>query len=332
MVQHFFIRGFAVAGIILLFPAIYAQDHNVKNYTRELNIKFTSSELKTIDKGVELLKEADKKLNAAQKMYEDLTDLEKKEGLSDGYVKAFSSLIEASDLYYQGHMLIYDMFKTKCEEFWITMRKVQHYAAGVEKGKYYEGQARKNLAVARQRREQASVNEKFKYALLKLKEAYELEETTIRDQGRALQVYVDYPVEYNYGWDNDITLEEITELFRNPAIKEPPEDIFATVDTTIVVEPKLMGEIIFKVQIAAHTVPLTEEYLRTIYKGSMKIDMIYEEEWYKYSIGRFKTFEEANKTLEECKVRKAFIVAYQGKKKLTIKEAAALLGMQNQYQ
>ena len=87
-------------------------------------------------------------------------------------------------------------------------------------------------------------------------------------------------------------------------------------------------EIIFKVQIAAHTVPLTEEYLRTIYLGGMQIDMIYEEEWYKYSIGRYKTLEEATETLEICNVKKAFIIAYQEGKKLTIQEALERMALQ----
>ena len=323
-------RGYATLyTLFIMVVATGAQEYDAAKYTKELNIKFSSSDIKAIEKGVQTLKDADILFNEANTMYGQLPELEKKEGLSDDYKKAFDKLMEASNTYHLGHMMIYDLFKEKCGEFWDKMKKVQHYAAGVEKGKYYEGQARKNLAFAKQRRDQALINEKFTYALIRMKEAFELEETTIQDEGRALQVYVDYPVEYNYGWEGDITLEEIAELFKNPAIKEPPDDIFATVDTTIKVEPKLMEEITFKVQIAAHTVPLTEEYLRTIYKGTMKIDMIYEEGWYKYSIGRYKTFDEANTTLTSCNVRKAFIVAYQGRKKLTIKEAVELLSSQN---
>ena len=94
------------------------------------------------------------------------------------------------------------------------------------------------------------------------------------------------------------------------------------------IDSSLLKEIIFKVQIAAHTVPLTEEYLRTIYKGGMKIDLIFEEDWYKYSVGRYKTLEEATATLENCNVKKAFIVAYQSGIKLTIEEALKRLALQ----
>ncbi|NJK85827.1 MAG: hypothetical protein HC906_07540 [Bacteroidales bacterium] len=231
-------------------------------------------------------------------------------------------MMEASELFREGHDLIYGVFKEKCDEFWESMRKVQHYAEGVEKGKYYEGQVKKNLLSAKSRRSAILAANRFDYVLRMMKEAFELEEIVVRDQGRALQVYKDYPVEYNYGWVDDVTLEELNELFKNPAIKEPPVDIYATVDTTKKVEPQLLKEeVIFKVQIAAHTVPITEEYLRMVYKGTHKIDMIYEDDWYKYSIGRYATLEEASASLEECKVRKAFIVAYKAGKKVSVSEA-----------
>jgi hypothetical protein len=87
----------------------------------------------------------------------------------------------------------------------------------------------------------------------------------------------------------------------------------------------LLKEIIFKVQIAAHTVPLTEEYLNTVYKGNIKIDMIFEEDWYKYSIGRYKTFDDAEATRIESNIKKAFVVAYQEGKKISTQEAVDIL-------
>jgi hypothetical protein len=87
----------------------------------------------------------------------------------------------------------------------------------------------------------------------------------------------------------------------------------------------LLKEVIFKVQIAAHTMPLSEEYLNLIYKGSIPIDMIFEENWYKYSIGRYSTFEEAEATLIETNIKKAFVVAYSEGKKMSTREAIELI-------
>jgi hypothetical protein len=303
-----------------------AQERHLTDYTRELTIKISNAEEKKVDKGIKILEDADAGFSQAENLFSGLSELEQKEKISENYEKSLKDLQAVSELYKEGNQIIYQVFKDKCEEFWSRMKRVQHFAAGVEKGKYYESQARKHLLMAGQRRDQALWTDRYEYARLKIREANELENEAILDQGRALQIYSDYPVEYNYGWENDVTVEEINEIYKNPAVHEPPEDIYATVDPKGKVDPALMEEIIFKVQIAAHTVPLTEEYLRTIYKGGMSIDMIYEDEWYKYSIGRFRSFEEATRTLEDCKVRKAFIVAYQGGKKLTIQEAIDLLG------
>jgi len=314
---------------VLLFlgcnASVMAQERHVSDYTRELNIKISGSDERKIEKGIKILSEADNQLIQAENLFSGLSELEQKEKISENYMKSLKDLQSVSEHYKEGNQIIYHVFKDNCEEFWTRMKKVQHFAAGVEKGKYYESQARKHLLMAEQRRDQALWTDRFEYARLKIREANELEKEAINDQGRALQIYSDYPVEYNYEWENDVTLEEIYEIYKNPAVNEPPEDIYATVDPKAKVDPVLMEEIIFKVQIAAHTVPLTEEYLRTIYKGGMSIDMIYEDEWYKYSIGRYLSFEEATKTLEDCNVRKAFIVAYQGGEKLTIQEAINIL-------
>ncbi len=153
----------------------------------------------------------------------------------------------------------------------------------------------------------------------------EYEKLAVRDQGRALQICVDYPVEYNYGWDDDKSLEEIVKIMKDPIVHEPPKDIFATVDKAEKIDSGILKEVIFKVQIAAHTMPLSQEYLNLIYKGRIPIDLIYEEDWYKYSIGRYSTFEDAELTRKESNIKKAFVVAYCEGKKITNQEAIDLL-------
>ncbi len=318
-------KGVLLAVILGYGNFLVAQNRQISDYIKELNVKISDSDEKKIEKSIKILNEGDLMLADAESLFSNLSELEKKEKVSDNYTKSLKMIQDASETYKEGYNGIYQEFKDKCDEFWTKMKKVQHFAAGVEKGRYYERQANKQLAMSQQRREQVLWTDKYAYALTKLKEANELDQLIIRDEGRALQVYSDYPVEYNYGWEDDVSLEQINEIYKNPAVNEPPQDIYATIDTTAKVDPELKKDIIFKVQIAAHTVPITEEYLRSIYKGAMPIDMIFEDSWYKYSIGRYKTFDEADKTLQDCNVRKAFIVAYQGGKKLTIQEAVDLL-------
>jgi hypothetical protein len=202
---------------------------------------------------------------------------------------------------------------------------VSHYAAGMDKARYYEQEALKNNNRGLIRREQVLESDRFEYALLIMNDASHLEKLSIRDQGRALQICNDYPVEYNYGWEDDKTLAEIVDIMRDPAINEPPADIFATVDKEAKVDSFLLREIIFKVQIAAHTMPLTEEYLKTLYKGDLPIDMVFENEWYKYSIGRYLTFDDAEATRRECNIKKAFVVAYEKGIHISTQEALKIL-------
>ncbi len=320
--------------VFLFFFAIIiinGQGYQITDYYKELNLKFNSFDEKKFEKAIKLLDDADVTFNEANKIYSSLDEAERNLAISSTYKKAFKTLTAASEGYKEGHTIIYKVFKDKAQEFWAEMNKANHYAAGMEKAKYYERKALRGLNRALVKRDIAAEADKYEAALYQIKEAFDLEKLAIRDQGRAVQIYQDFPVEYNYGWEDDVTLEEVLAMNRNPVVKEPPQDIFGTVDKNAEIDSSLFAEIIFKVQIAAHTVPLTEEYLRTIYLGGMQIDMIYEEEWYKYSIGRYKTLEEATETLEECNVKKAFVVAYQEGKKLTIREAMERIALKEKY-
>jgi hypothetical protein len=205
------------------------------------------------------------------------------------------------------------------------MNRVNHRASGMEKAKYYEGTALKSHNRSLIRRQQVLESDRFEYSLEIMDDALEYEMLAVRDQGRALQICVDYPVEYNYGWDDDKSLEEIVKIMKDPIVHEPPKDIFATVDKTATVDSSLLKEVIFKVQIAAHTQPLSQEYLNLFYRGTLPIDLIFEENWYKYSIGIYATFEEAEATRREINIKKAFVVAYCEGRKINNQEAIDLI-------
>ncbi|MBN1414020.1 MAG: hypothetical protein JW973_02875 [Bacteroidales bacterium] len=299
--------------------------NNIKQYTEGLNIKFDLLESKKLDRAIDLLNQADVTLTNANQLYDQLSFVEKKERMTKDYQKALKTLVEASEKYKEAHSLIYSVYKAKADAFWKQMSKINHRAAGMDKAHYYEGKALKSYNRGLIRREQVMESDRYEYAVIIMNDAYKLEKLAIRDEGRAVQICVDYPVEYNYGWDDDKTLEEIVAIMRDPAINEPPEDIFATVDKESKVDSVLFKEIIFKVQIAAHTLPLSDEYLRTLYKGDLKIDMIFEDDWFKYSIGRYLSYDEAEATRRECNIKKAFVVAYQSGIHIPTQEAIKIL-------
>jgi hypothetical protein len=287
-------------------------------------VKFDAFELKKLERAAGLLNEAEAALQEANNQYTALTDLEKKERLSSSYNSALKKLFESSETFKAGYGLAFSVFYEKNRNFWQKMNRTNHRASGMEKAKYYEGSALKYQNRSLIRRQQVMESDRYEYSLEIMNDALEYEKLAVRDQGRSLQICTDYPVEYNYGWTDDKSLEEIVKIMKDPIVHEPPTDIFATVNTDADVDSALFREIIFKVQIAAHTVPLSDEYLNIIYKGDIPIDMIYEEEWYKYSIGRYQTFDEAEATRRECNIKKAFVVAYSEGKKISTQEAVQL--------
>jgi hypothetical protein len=70
-------------------------------------------------------------------------------------------------------------------------------------------------------------------------------------------------------------------------------------------------EIIYRVQIAALKTQLTQRALSKIYYGNKQVEMLNEDGWFKYSIGDFYTYDDANKFRKQCGVKNAFIVAYR---------------------
>ena len=161
----------------------------------------------------------------------------------------------------------------------------------------------------------------------KMAEALELEKLSIRDRGRALQIYQDFPVEYDYAWEDDVTSEQVDAAFKDPAISRPPEDLFVQKQADVFIEQQtkpVQAPIVFHVQIAAHTVPMSNKYIsENIYFGKLEVRELYEKGWYKYSIGEFDNFNDAKSLLQSSSVRKSFVVAYQNGEKLTIKAALA---------
>ena len=310
---------------------IYAQAYTIKQYSKDLNIKFEVIDEKRFEKAFKLLEDGDAAKNEAAVLLSKADSAELRYHDGPNYDKALKKLISASEKYREGHDLIFQVFKEKCLNFYATQKKANHHAAGMQKAKYYERMATKKLNMALLLREGIIEGDKIEWVQYKMEEAIELELIAIRDQGRSLQIYQDFPVEYNYGWSDDVTPEEVAEAFRDPIVNKPPEEIydnpFAFIDTTYKAN-KI--NLMYKVQIAAHTIPLNEDYLRTIYKGSMDIDLITEDNWYKYSIGRYDNFEEADQVLQKCNVKRAFVVAYNNGRKITIQEAEELYKRKNQ--
>ena len=310
--------------LIFCIGSVYAQDFSLKSYRGELNIKLEIIDEKRLEKGIETLNSAAQVEREALSLLSAMNDEEKIEASSSNYKKMLKYFEDASSLYQEGHGLIYLVYDENCAKFLEEMKKMNHYASGMNKAKYYERKGERTMARANAIREILQEADKPEWIQYKMHEALELEKLAIRDKGRALQIYQDFPVEYNYDWDDDVTPEELARFFNNPVVNLPPEEVFKRVPPEEKKEPE-GGPIVFRVQIAAHTVQIDEDYIRSFYTGKDSIMEIREGSWFKYQIGSFDNYKDADKLRIECRVPRAFVVAYQDNKKLTIKEALAKL-------
>ena len=105
------------------------------------------------------------------------------------------------------------------------------------------------------------------------------------------------------------------------ADKERPDTEKKTEVTREEIQPTAkdqMRGMVFRVQIAADKKPLSQGTLRKLYSGGKKeITRVVENGWYKYSIGDFSTFKQANQFRADLNVNDAFIVAYKDGEKLS---------------
>jgi tetratricopeptide (TPR) repeat protein len=296
-----------------------AQEFAVTNYRKGLNIKLNINDEKRLEKGVEILNDALTIENEALSIFKVMSDTERIAGISPDYNKAIKKLLQASELYKEGHSLLYIVYTENCGKFVDVNKKLEHYASGINKAKYYEQKGEKTYNKTLKIREIILMADKPEWVQYKMHEALELEKLAIRDKGRALNIYHDFPVEYDYKWDDDISPEQLAEIFKNPIVNVPTEEVFKKKPVTDTI-PKEEA-VVFRVQIAAHTVQIKDDFIRTFYTGKEAIQEINENKWYKYQIGSFDNYASADSLQKICRVPRAFVVAYQNGIKLTIKDA-----------
>jgi hypothetical protein len=219
----------------------------------------------------------------------------------------------------------YEIFDAYCKQFWNLNRRT--VAPEIERAREFERRAYGHFQQAIFLRERAPEKVNFEEGFHLYAMAVEMEMLGLLNLARAIRVYQDFPVIYAYEWEDDVEVP-----------RESPERVarvmaFQSDDTSSeledeLVENELKTEIVFIVQIAAHTIPIQESYLRTIYKGKQNIRMVHEDRWYKYYLGPFSTLNEAKRILTAVGVKNAFIAAYEDDKRINVREAIAKLGAQ----
>ncbi|NJM14985.1 MAG: hypothetical protein HC896_06035 [Bacteroidales bacterium] len=83
------------------------------------------------------------------------------------------------------------------------------------------------------------------------------------------------------------------------------------------------GDVVYRVQIAASTQPMSKAELNQSYKGNNEVLEFKEDGYYKYYIGEYHNFFEAKKVKNSSGVKGSFIVAYKQTKKQSLMHAVA---------
>src|SRR5208337_4171561 len=192
-----------------------------------------------------------------------------------------------------------------CVDFWNKHK--YDYPSGLDNARQYQKDAINYIKNAQLNRRVAdNYQHEYVKAYDRFFEAISLEIIASKKEGRALQIYNDWPVHYAYQFDDDIEKDlfnpkvaVVTAPVKPPEKKEEAKVIPETstpVVTAVPGEPEVLqpNVIYFSVQIAAHTVPISDKNLReTIYKGPMKITEMREAGWFKYLLGHFTNYYDA---------------------------------------
>lgn len=290
-------------------------------------VEFDKSEIKKLEKANELIQSANDIWDRLVKEYnpKDITGY-KVDSLY--HARAYPLLISAAKDFEEGNMMKFEVYRKNCASFWSKHK--YDSPSGLESAKELQKEASNYLQKALLNRQAAaSYSKEYGKAFERLFEAISLEIIGVKKEGRALQLYRDWPVHYNYVFDDDI----VKNLF--PKVTKPTEPIIAAVTSqnnsadTLATKPEPEPEpydstvVYYQVQVAAHTVPLNSSYIKmNVYDGDMPVETLKEEGWYKYVLGRYRTFEEANILLKKVNIPRAFVVAYKNHKRVPIKEAA----------
>ncbi len=325
--------------ITLILILVFIFFRGISQVPNDLNLEISGGDVKKIEKNKENFEEAQKIYKKAVSLYEAIPapDTSKDfdyESYNEKVEEAMKMLLEGMEMYSAATDQVFSIYKDGANDFWEEQRKEGHVPIGLEKARYLELEAGIAYDKATVRKQFARESMDFLEAVSYVNQCNKLEAEALQNMGRALQIYQDFPVEYNYQWVDDINIEEIIaqkqaerearneKLFGKHKQEVKPQNEEIGIIEREPVEPEpIVGEVTYRVQIAAHTIKMEDSFIKQIYKGDREVSEIQEDNWYKYQIGNYKSFAEAQKQLEEANVARAFIVAYLEGEKINVKEA-----------
>ncbi len=113
----------------------------------------------------------------------------------------------------------------------------------------------------------------------------------------------------------------ISQIYSFEPVKYKAESaVVLPVNTAINLSEKSVGkkDVTYKVQVMACRKKASNKQVKRKYKGDLQVVMSFEDNWYKYTVGEFKTFNEACECLQGIDIYDAFIAAYIENKRVAL--------------
>lgn len=311
--------GIIISLIIALnINCLYAQEANFSQIN-EIKKQLGESEKKDLEKAEKLINDGDNIMESAQKKMntvanlEDLASKQKKRRKKRKLLKqakktkekALKEKKSASTKYSFANKLVYMVYKENLEELGKKSNKDKR--SEVED---MMKEAERLYKDARKKRGEATRKKDIEESYNLLAKADQLENDAISMQIQAYSIYL--------GWFDQEEEEKTLVENKKPekTNKKESENKTENKKENTRTFDKFQERVIFKVQIAASKVPLSIKKLRAIYPSTEIINNEKDGEWYKYSVGSYKSYEEAYQAKKRMGVKGAFIVAYKDGKKV----------------
>ncbi|MEN9445381.1 MAG: hypothetical protein RIS47_2272, partial [Bacteroidota bacterium] len=209
--------------------------------------------------------------------------------------------ITASEQYAPANKISYDLYTQKAIA--LSAKNHPQYVSDAAQSSLELSKTHKNLAAAKRREALAETDLKKKLQILT--EANEFEFMAVDEAQHAFDIY-----------SGKVTVEKPQEEVVQQEVQQPQQEGFAETHSS---------KIVYKVQVAASMAELPIERIREIYKtkAGEVINNEIEDGWYKYAVGSFETYAEAQAYKDLIGVADAFIIAYREEEKILLPEVEA---------
>jgi len=304
----------------------------VESYLSESDKDSLSLAIPLFDKASKLKAQA----QAEETKYQKLFNKNNKKKAEKKTVDAKKFYIQSADAYVRGYNIIFEIYGKylKNAEFYSDTEKSE---ANKLLGEAETYQTRANNSVIEfKKSDDKSLKKEVRYLDMKneLNNASDFMKNAVENQAKVLDMMKGMKSREQEAWikaDAANSIEgymDYLKVFDNGLNADEARTRIAAIRRKNDEDKKLWEQrknetLVFRVQIAAMSKPLTKAALKRLYSGPLKTEMIMDktDKLYKYTVGDFKDYNEAKAFRAKLNNPQAFVIAFREGKRIDIKEA-----------